>query len=104
MSSILQHVFYLNINPAFTSWGFYAMFSIVLILVVSFYFRRKFKRLEEQRKLLELQVKNRTIEIIRQKQHVEKQKKMLEEEKDKTEKLLLNILPREMADELKEMG
>lgn len=53
---------------------------------------------------METQVKQRTIEIIKEKEKVEKQKKLLEEEKEKTEKLLLNILPREMADELKNKG
>ena len=60
--------------------------------------------MQSQKDLLEAQVKQRTIEIIKQKEQVEKQKKMLEEEKEKSEKLLLNILPREMADELKNKG
>ena len=57
-----------------------------------------------QKDLLESQVKQRTIEIIKQKEQVEKQRKMLQQEKEKTEKLLLNILPREMAEELKNKG
>jgi len=79
---------------------------VVLLILVIFYFiyRDKLRKVYEQKDLLESQVKQRTIEIIKQKGQVERQKKMLEEEKEKTEKLLLNILPREMADELKNKG
>lgn len=82
--------------------------DLVLLLVIMFalYFiyRDRLRRIKKQKDLLESQVKQRTIEIIKQKEQVEKQKRMLEEEKEKTEKLLLNILPREMADELKNKG
>ena len=49
-------------------------------------------------------MKQRTIEIIRQKEEVEVQKRLVEEEKEKTEKLLLNVLPKETAEELKNRG
>ncbi len=80
---------------------------ILLLLVIFglyFIYRDRLRRIQKQKDLLESQVKQRTIEIIKQKEQVEKQKRMLEEEKEKTEKLLLNILPREMADELKNKG
>ncbi len=80
------------------------IFIGALIALFIFLYKRRLNRVFEQKDLLESQVKQRTIEIIKQKQQVEKQKKMLEEEKEKTEKLLLNILPREMADELKNKG
>lgn len=69
-----------------------------------YYNRLRILAIRKQKKLLESQVKQRTIEIIKQKENVERQRLLLEEEKVKTEKLLLNILPREMADELKEQG
>lgn len=86
------------------SW--WVIISLLLIIIVGLYFfyRDRIARVKKQKDLLESQVKQRTIEIIKQKEHVEKQKKLLEEEKEKTEKLLLNILPREMADELKNKG
>ena len=80
------------------------LFIGALVGLFVFLYKRRLTRVFEQKDLLESQVKQRTIEIIKQKQQVEKQKKMLEEEKEKTEKLLLNILPREMADELKNKG
>jgi class 3 adenylate cyclase/predicted metal-dependent HD superfamily phosphohydrolase len=79
---------------------------VLLLALVVFYviYRDRLNKIRKQKGLLESQVKQRTIEIIKQKEQVEKQKKMLEDEKEKTEKLLLNILPREMADELKNKG
>ena len=79
---------------------------VVLAILLVFYliYKDRLRKVYEQKDLLESQVKQRTIEIIKQKGQVERQKKMLEEEKEKTEKLLLNILPREMADELKNKG
>ena len=79
---------------------------LLSVVIAAFYFlyRSRIIRIQKQKDLLESQVKQRTIEIIKQKEQVEKQKRMLEEEKTKTEKLLLNILPREMADELKNKG
>lgn len=76
----------------------------IVILGLYLIYRNRIIRIQKQKDLLESQVKQRTIEIIKQKEQVEKQKRMLEEEKVKTEKLLLNILPREMADELKNKG
>ncbi len=76
----------------------------VLIFGLYLLYKNRIIRVQKQKDLLEFQVKQRTIEIIKQKEQVEKQKRMLEQEKAKTEKLLLNILPREMADELKNKG
>lgn len=88
----------------FSYWWFDAIILGLIILSLYLIYRDRLRRVQKQKDLLEAQVKQRTIEIIRQKEQVEKQKKMLEEEKEKTEKLLLNILPREMADELKNKG
>ena len=84
-------------------WADFALVSTV-VLILYFVYRNRLRRIQKQKDLLESQVKQRTIEIIKQKGQVEKQKQMLEEEKERTEKLLLNILPREMADELKNKG
>lgn len=43
-------------------------------------------------------------EILAQKEEIDSQKQLIEKEKDKAENLLLNILPRATADELKEKG
>lgn len=46
----------------------------------------------------------RTVEITRQKEEIEAQKSQIEQEQAKSEKLLLNILPKETAEELKTHG
>lgn len=86
-----------------TIWADIILLTIV-VLGLYFLYKSRIIRIQKQKDLLESQVKQRTIEIIKQKEQVEKQKRMLEQEKAKTEKLLLNILPREMADELKNKG
>lgn len=60
--------------------------------------------LENKMVFLETEVKERTKEIEIQKQQIEKQQIELLSEKQKSEDLLLNILPKDIADELKESG
>ncbi len=60
--------------------------------------------LENKTFFLETEVKERTKEIETQKQEIEKQQHALLKEKQKSEDLLLNILPKDVADELKESG
>lgn len=88
----------------FSYWWFDGILLGLIVLSLYLIYRDRLRRVQKQKDLLETQVKQRTIEIIKQKEQVERQKKLLEEEKEKTEKLLLNILPREMADELKNKG
>lgn len=61
-----------------------------LILLVYSVFRIRLERLKKAKLVLERKVQERTVE--------------LNEEKEKSERLLLNILPKETADELKEKG
>ena len=86
------------------NWWIDLVLFALIVLVFFWFYRKRLRQMQSQKDLLETQVKQRTIEIIKQKEQVEKQKRMLEIEKEKTEKLLLNILPREMADELKNKG
>ena len=53
---------------------------------------------------LEDKVAERTLQISKQKEEIEKQKDLVEVEKDKSDELLLNILPPAIADELKAHG
>ncbi|PCI94368.1 MAG: hypothetical protein COB15_14335 [Flavobacteriales bacterium] len=73
---------------------FYILIPVLLIYGVVMY---RINQVKEQKELLEVQVRERTREVIQQKE-------LLEVEKDKTEKLLLNILPAETAEELKAKG
>ena len=60
--------------------------------------------LENQKESLEREVVARTREVVAQKEEIEKQHDELKVEKKKSDDLLRNILPDEVAEELKEKG
>ncbi len=66
--------------------------------------REKKLMLENRKEELEKEVALRTEEVIAQKQEIEHQHEELKKEKKKSDDLLLNILPEEIAEELKERG
>ena len=66
--------------------------------------QEKQKMIENQKEKLEVEVAARTAEVVTQKEEIEKQHKELKIEKEKSDSLLLNILPEEIAEELKEKG
>jgi len=71
-------------------------------------FRNKNKmlllELKEANEQLEKKVIERTLQIQLQKEEIESQKTLIESEKEKADSLLLNILPFEIAEELKTTG
>lgn len=60
--------------------------------------------LERQKEVLEREVAERTVEVVAQKEEIERQNRDLTIEKEKADELLRNILPEEVAEELKEKG
>jgi adenylate cyclase len=66
--------------------------------------QEKKRILENQKEKLEEEVAVRTTEVVAQKEKIEKQHEELKIEKKKSDDLLLNILPEEIAEELKETG
>lgn len=104
--------------PFWLRWWFYVLCGLVLALIIFAYlrFRLESERLEQLR--LEEKIQARTVEIREQNKQIELQKVQLEEErnkvlekqrllqieKDKTEKLLSNIIPSDTLDELKSKG
>lgn len=66
--------------------------------------KEKMEILEGQKEALESEVSLRTREVLEQKQEIEKQHAALVVEKGKSDNLLLNILPGEIAEELKNKG
>ena len=66
--------------------------------------QEKKRILESQNETLEREVTQRTGEVVAQKEKIEKQHDELKIEKKKSDDLLLNILPEEVAAELKEKG
>lgn len=100
-----QEVLVIQVNPPFyKTWKFRIILGILILASIYFFYKSRLKRIEEQKELLEIQVRERTYEVMEQKEETEHQKMLLEAEKDKVEKLLLNILPEETVDELKHRG
>lgn len=66
--------------------------------------KEKMEILEGQKEALESEVSLRTREVLQQKEEIEKQHAALVVEKGKSDNLLLNILPGEIAEELKNKG
>ena len=93
------------INPPFwlTTW-FTIVWIVTLITGTYAGFRYRLNRIKAQKIKLERLVNIRTQEVQAQKEKIEQQKADLEVEKEKAEKLLLNILPEETVEELKTNG
>ena len=93
------------IHPPYwkTLWFQSLMVLAVLGLVYGIY-RYRVSAIRESKLKLEKIVERRTKEVTEQKEKIEKQKGLLQAEKEKAEKLLLNILPEETVEELKSKG
>lgn len=84
-------------------WFLFGCFVLLLLLVWAFIkIKTETSRREQSR--LEEKVKDRTKEIDLKNRKIEQQKDLLQKEKDKTEKLLKNVLPTTTAEELKKRG
>ncbi len=85
-------------------------FLALIILFISIFFyknQQKNKQLQAQKKEIEAQrddLIEMNEEINQQKEEIESQRDVIQSEKQQSEKLLLNILPYEVAYELKEKG
>lgn len=78
------------LSPIYMRWWFFVIVALFLAALVFSFFRVRLRYLRREKERLELKVQERTIE--------------LQEEKQKSDDLLLNILPQETAFELKENG
>lgn len=83
--------------PIWGTWWFRILVVFIFITIIYVYYITRIDRVKAQKELLEVQVRERTQEVINQKE-------LLQLEKDKTEELLLNVLPAETAEELKVKG
>jgi class 3 adenylate cyclase len=83
--------------PWYRTWIAYIIYFIIFCYLIYTVVKYSNKRLREAKLNLEDVVKERTNEIILQ-------KKLIEKEKEQSEKLLLNILPFKIAEELKANG
>jgi ligand-binding sensor domain-containing protein/class 3 adenylate cyclase/predicted metal-dependent HD superfamily phosphohydrolase len=105
-------------SPFWAAWWFWIIIASVLAIAIRVFIRKRieFERREQVR--LEMKIAERTREIRAQNVQIESQRKQLEDEKDKvveqqrllhiekdkTEKLLRNVIPASTAEELKNKG
>lgn len=95
----------ITIKPPFwQTWWFRILAAVIIIGSTWAFYRWRLSEIKAQKERLENMVAERTAKIITQKEEIEKQKYLVEIEKDKVEKLLLNILPEDTAEELKTKG
>ena len=90
--------------PFWFTWEFYVALGVFILLLTWFVYILRVKAIKRQQRRLAFLVERRTKTITKQKNQIEIQNKKIEKEKDKADKLLLNILPQETADELKNKG
>jgi ligand-binding sensor domain-containing protein/class 3 adenylate cyclase len=76
--------------PFWQTWWFKTLMGIIFAALLYGIYRWRTATLHKQKRILELTVKERTAEVVKQ--------------KEKSDELLLNILPSEVAEELKEKG
>ncbi len=104
--------------PFWRTWWFWLIVMVVAAFLIRAFIRRRIDAARREQIRLEIKVRNRTKEIQQQNQKIAaqklkieeernkvlKQQKLLQIEKDKTEKLLKNVIPESTAEELKKRG
>ena len=104
--------------PFWQTWWFWTAIALLLALLVRIFIKVRIASAEKEQIKLEVKVQARTQEIRKQnkkiaeqnkkiqeeKNKVVRQQKLLQIEKDKTEKLLKNVIPASTAEELKKKG
>jgi adenylate cyclase len=90
--------------PWYRSWWAYACNAILLLLALRIFTKWRERNLRMEKEKLERTVEKRTEELVQKNIIVEQQKAVVEREKQRSDELLLNILPEEVAEELKAKG
>ncbi len=90
--------------PWYRTWWAYLLYIVCSVTVMRLVFKWRTKELKKRQEQLKQTVKERTAELVSEKKEVEKQKEEAEKQYLRSEELLLNILPEEIAEELKLKG
>jgi ligand-binding sensor domain-containing protein/class 3 adenylate cyclase len=83
--------------PWWQSWWFYTALALVIAISVVSWIKFRERQLRLRNQVLERKVAERTAEVVAQSREIEGQKVRIED-------LLLNILPKEISEELKDKG
>ncbi len=90
--------------PWYRTWWAYIVYAILFVLLFLLFIKWRERSLRMEKERLEKTVVKRTEELVQKNIIVEKQKAEVENEKKRNEVLLLNILPEEIAEELRSTG
>lgn len=90
--------------PWYRTWWAYAVYSLLFLMALVLFSKWRERSLRMDKERLEITVEKRTEELVQKNKVVETQKQEVEKEKQRSESLLLNILPEEIADELRNTG
>ncbi len=98
-------------KPFWLTWWFLVTIGVIILLIVLLMVRKSIDKERRQQVKLEMKIAERTRELRRKTEKIEHQKTRLEaqtkelaQEKEKSERLLNNILPKETASQLKKDG
>ncbi len=97
--------------PWYRTWWAYLAELLIFLLALRTFTKYRERRLRREKETLEHKVEERTAVIEQQKEElvhknmvVEEQKTEVEKQKRRSDELLFNILPKEVAEELKDTG
>ncbi len=97
--------------PWYRTWWAYLIEVLLFLLALRIFTKYRERRLRREKETLEYKVEERTAVIEKQKEElvhknivVEEQKTEVEKQKRRSDELLFNILPKEVAEELKDTG
>jgi class 3 adenylate cyclase/ligand-binding sensor domain-containing protein len=98
-------------RPFWLKWWFYTIIVVIVGLFVLYRVRKSIDKERRQQVRLEMKIAERTRELRKKNEKIQQQKgrlvlqtEELEREKEKSERLLNNILPKETASQLKKDG
>ena len=100
---LLREIVIIVSPPFWFTWEFYVALGVFLLLLTWFVYILRVKSIKRQQRRLAFLLKEEQ-KLYKQKNQIEIQNKKIEREKEKADELLLNILPQETADELKNKG
>lgn len=90
-----EEVFHFTVTPPFwKAWWFYVIILAFLLICVYFYIKTREKVLKERQKFLESEVQTRTVDLLKEKEIVEKQNQKIRESIEYARKIQEAILPK----------
>jgi len=90
--------------PWWFTWWAYTLYVLSGFVLITVFLRWRDRAAILKRKMLQQKITEATKEIRHQKEVVEQQKEEVELQRQRSEELLLNILPQQVAEELKARG